>query len=133
MALTRQNGTTKSGSFRFSPATPTIDASAVSSNGEFMLAITINIRDSKGQPANGEQVKFYIDKYPEWLYMPEASGITNVSGNVTLTVKGRIRGSGENGFVGFKLLNVNNPERNGAGTIAFTGRENSGMKRLFFF
>lgn len=133
MAITRQNGTAKSGSFRFSPANPTIDSSAVSSNGEFMLAITVNIKDPKGLPIAGEQVKFTIDKYPEWLLIPETSGITNASGNATLNVKGRVKGSGDNGYVNFKLINTNNPERNGSGTIAFTGRQPSGMKRLFFF
>ena len=133
MAITRQNGTAKSGSFRFSPANPTIDASAISSNGEFMLAITVNIKDAKGLAVAGEQVKFTVDKYPEWLLLPETSGFTNASGNVTLNVKGRIKGDGDNGYVKFQLTDCNNNERNGTGTIAFTGRKPSGMKRLFFF
>lgn len=133
MALTRQNGTATSGSFRFSPATPAIDAASVASNGEFMLAITVNIKDAKGLAVAGEQVKFTVDKYPEWLLMPEVTGATNASGNLTLQIRGRINGTGDNGFVKFKLTDINNPERNGTGTISFTGRKPSGMKRLYFF
>ncbi|MCO6148861.1 Ig-like domain-containing protein [Flavobacterium sp. NRK1] len=132
MATTRQIGSAK-GTFRFSPANPTIEASDLSTNGEFKFTVTINIKDHSGQPAAGEKVKFSVPTLPSWLSMPDVLGITNANGNVTLTVRGRVTGDSENGYVNFTLVNSNTPERNGSGMIAFTGKPASGMKRLFLF
>jgi hypothetical protein len=133
MGITRQYGTTKSGSFRFGPANPTIDLAGVSSKNEFTLIITVNIRDARGMAMQGEEVNFTIDKFPEWLIMPGVSAITNNSGNAVLTIKGRVSNDAENGYVAFKLANKNNPEQAGSGMIAFTGKPTGRMKRLFFF
>ncbi|MDV6168579.1 hypothetical protein R1T16_09100 [Flavobacterium sp. DG1-102-2] len=132
MAITRQTGTAK-GTFRFSPANPTIDASELSSNGEFKFTVTANIKDSAGKPAANERVRFSVPTFPSWLTIAEVIGITNDTGNVTLTVKGRITGNSENGYVNFSLVNSSTPERNGSGMLAFTGKPSGGMKRLFLF
>lgn len=133
MGITRQYGTTQNGSLRFGPANPTIDLSGVSAKGEFTLVITVNIRNTKGLAAQGEEVLFTVDKFPEWLLMPGTSAVTNASGIAVLTVKGRVSGSTENGYVSFKIANRNNPEQGGSGMIAFTGKQPGKMKRLFFF
>jgi hypothetical protein len=132
MGITRQYGTTKNGSFRFGPANPTIDLSGIS-KGEFTLTLTVNVRDAKGQATQGEEVCFTIDKFPEWLIMPDASALTNSSGNAVLALKGRVSSGAENGYVSFKLFNKHNPEQTGSGMIAFTGKQSGRMKRLFFF
>jgi len=132
MAITRQKRTAK-GSFRFSPASPKIDTPDLSSNGEFKITFTINIKDITGEGASGEKVRFSVDSFPSWLSLPEVIGFTNSSGNLVLTIKGRITGASENGYVNFTLVNTTTPERNGSGMIAFTGRPASGMRRLFLF
>ncbi|MHA3789950.1 Ig-like domain-containing protein [Flavobacterium hauense] len=133
MGITRQYGTMKNGSFRFGPANPSIDLSTVSSKGEFMLTITVNVRDTKGLVAAGEEVYFTVDKHPEWLLIPDVSTHTNSSGNALLTVKGKVSNNAESGYVAFKVANKNNPEQSGSGMIAFTGKQGGRMKRLFFF
>lgn len=133
MGITRQYGTMKNGSFRFGPANPTIDLSTVSSKGEFSLSITVNVRDAKGSVAQGEEIIFTVDRHPEWLSIPAVTAITNNSGNAVLTIHGRVGSAAESGYVAFKVTNKNNPEQNGSGMIAFTGKHGGRMKRLFFF
>ncbi|PZR22985.1 MAG: hypothetical protein DI539_04185 [Flavobacterium psychrophilum] len=133
MGITRQYGTMKNGSFRFGPANPSIDLSAVSSKGEFTLSIAVNVRDAKGSVANGDEILFTVDKHPEWLSIPAVSAVTNSSGNAVLTIKGRVGSAAESGYVAFKVTNKNNPEQSGSGMIAFTGKHGGRMKRLFFF
>lgn len=133
MGITRQYGTMKSGSFRYGPANPSIDLSTVSSKGEFSLNIAVNVRDTKGLVAAGEEVCFIVDKSPEWLSIPAISAITNSSGNAVLAVQGRVGSNAESGYVAFRVFNKNNPEQTGSGMIAFTGKHGGRMKRLFFF
>ena len=132
MATTRQIGSAK-GTFRFSPANLTIDASDLSSNGEFKFTLTVNIKNSNGQDAGGEKVKFSVPTFPSWLSIPDVIGITNPNGNVTLTIRGKITGDPDNGYVNYNVINSNTPERNGSGMIAFTGKPASSMRRLFLF
>lgn len=133
MGITRQYGTMKNGSFRYGPANPSIDLAAVTAKGEFMLTITVNIRDTKGLAAPGEEVHFVVDKFPAWLSIPAVSAITNSSGNAVLTINGRVGSAAESGYVAFKVFNKNNIEQTGSGMINFTGKKGGRMKRLFFF
>lgn len=90
MAIIRQYGTAKKANagstISYFPAKPLVDATALNTNGEFILLITACLKDSNGLIAPSNNIKFTIHNIPQWFVIHNQTTEADGSGYVTLQI-----------------------------------------------
>lgn len=94
MAMTRQYGNSGSrptGTIIFTPSVLQINCTALPDSGEFLLYLSMNVKDSNGLIVANEKVSFELLNVPVWLSTANIIyEMTNDYGSAVVTIKGRI-------------------------------------------